>query len=418
MIVTLSIFLLLMQSVTPEAIQHSQAGAAAQRQGNLDVAIEEFRKVIELQPDSPSGYANLGETYFLKGNYDSAIPELEHALRLSSTLVGAQQTLGVALLIQGDAAGALPHLEKAHTPELLGLAYLETGRLANAILALQQALGQRPNDPDLLYYFGRATALASRRAFDQLEQIKPGSARARHAAGERNGETGRSPEAEPASALGELIEAVGQHPNNPDLLDRLGRATALASGRAFDQIIKTNAGSARAHQVAAERYVEAGRIAEAKKEYEESLRLRPYSAGVHLALGRTLAAEGDWPAATAEFRAESRLRPLSAEAFYHLGSALFEQGQAGEALAKLERADQLGPNTPEILLALGQAASLTGDRARAEKFLTKLLESDKQSDLAAQAHLALATIYRQAGKTPDADREMAAYEKLKGAGKQ
>src|ERR1022692_1836753 len=142
---------LFLQSPTPEAIEHAQAGAAAAKQGRLDVAIQEFRKVTELQPDSAVGHAHLGDAYFQNGEYGAAIPELERALRLNPNLMGTHQTLGVALLVQGNPGEALPHLEKNRTPELLGLAYLETGRLGSAIMALQAALNNQPNDPDLLY---------------------------------------------------------------------------------------------------------------------------------------------------------------------------------------------------------------------------------------------------------------------------
>ncbi len=347
MIVTLCSFLLLAQALTPEVIEHTQAGVEAQKQGRLDVAIEEFRKVTELAPDMASGFASLGNAYFQKGSYELAIPALEHALQLNPELLGAHQALGVALLVRGNAVGALPHLEKARSPDLLGLAYLETGKLGDAITMLQAALGQRPNDPDLLYYFGRATALASKRA--------------------------------------------------------------------FDQIVETSPGSARAHQVAGDRYIENGQFPEAGKEYLEALRLRPYTAGVHLALAQVLAATGNMPGALAEFRAESALRPDSAEAYYRLGSALLQQGQGAAALAELTRANELGPNIPAILFALGKAALATGDLTRAETAWTKVVDIDKQGDFAAQAHMELAIMYRKAGKTIEADREMKDYEKLKGA---
>ena len=350
MTATLFTLLLLAQAPTAEVIEHTQAGVEAQKQGHLDQAIAEFRKVVELQPTGASGFASLGGAYFQQGNYALAIPALEKALQLSPELLGAHQMLGVALLVRGDAARALPHLEKTHMPDSLGLAYLETGKLGNAIAALQAALNQRPNDPDLLYYFGRATELASKRA--------------------------------------------------------------------FDQIVEVNAGSARAHEVAADRYFEQGKVREAGKEYFETLRLAPYTAGAHLALGQTLAAAGNLPAAITEFQSETLLRPENAEAFYRLGSALLQQNQNTEALTALTRADTLGPDTPAILLALGQAAQLTGDSARAEKSWTKLLAVQKQGDIAAQAHFHLEDLYRKSGRTDDADRETQEYEKTKGAGKQ
>ena len=167
-------FCLFLQGLTPEVIEHAQAGVEAQKQGHFDVAVTEFRKVTELQPNSASGHANLGDAYFQTGDYAAAIPELETALRLNPNLIGTHQTLGVALLVQGDATGALPHLEKTHVPELLGLAYLETGKLGSAIMALHAALDRQPNDPDLLYYFSRATGMAGKRTFEQLAKMSPG----------------------------------------------------------------------------------------------------------------------------------------------------------------------------------------------------------------------------------------------------
>lgn len=340
---------LLAQAPTAEVIEHAQAAAAAMDAGKLSVAIEEYRKVTELQPASASGFVNLGDAYFKNGDYQLAVPQLEHALQLNPSLLGAHQTLGVSLLLLGNATAAIPHLEKAPAAELLGLAYLETGRFADAIGAWQRALNDHPNDPDVLYFYSRATALASKQVLERLLAADPGSARA--------------------------------------------------------------------HQAMADHYMELGRTGDAQREYVESLRLKPYTPGVHLAFGKAMAAAGNWAGAVAEFTAESKLRPQSAETFYYLGSALLQQGQASEALNALSRSGELAPNMPGTLLAVGKAASLAGDTTRAEASLKKLLEVEKAGDLAAQAHFELAAIYQKAGKTAEADKETAEYQRLKGAGK-
>lgn len=124
-------------------------------------------------------------------------------------------------------------------------------------------------------------------------------------------------------------------------------------------------------------------------------------------------AEGKWSAAVAQFRIETELRPLSADAFYRLGSVFLQQGQARGALEELAHADSLRPDTPEILLALGKAALAANDVERAESSWKKLLDSDKESELAASAHRELAALYRRVGKSQEADREITAYEQLK-----
>jgi tetratricopeptide (TPR) repeat protein len=399
---------LFLQGLTPEAIEHAQAGAAARQQGKLDVAIQEFKKLTELQPESGAAHASLGDAYFQIGRYDAAIPELETALRLNPNLMDTHQTLGVLLLMQGNAEGALPHLGKLHTPDLMGLAYLETGRLDKAITSLQAALDKQPNDPNLLYYFGRVTALASKSSLDHLAKVNPELARKSASATETKSPT--------PHAVVSLQEALAKQPNDADLLFAFGQTAALASRQSFDQILQSNANSARAHQVLAERDVEGGRLPEAEREYAESLRLRPFSSNVHLALGDVFATEGNWSAALTQYRMETKLRPASADAFYSLGFALLEQGQPAGALEELGQSDRLRPDAPKTLLALGKAAWAIHDAGRAESYWNRLLGIEKQGDFAALAHLGLSELYRQTGKPEEADREKAAYEQLTSKG--
>jgi len=399
---------LLLQSVTPDVIEHAQAGEAAAREGRLDVAIQEFRKVTELQPNSAVYHAHLGDAYFKNGQYEEATAELKTALRLNPDMLDTHQSLGVILLIQGNAEEALPHLEKMRSPELLGLAYLETGRLPAAVTALRAALDRQPNDPNLLYYFGRATALASKRTLNQATKLNPDLARTINSAANSQP---RSPQ-----DVVTLQVALAKNPNDVNALFAFSQAAAQASKQAFDQILQSNAGSARAHQVLAERYLEDGHLAEAEREYGESLKQRPNAPNVHLALGSVLAAERKWPLAVEQYRLETELRPASAEAFYMLGLTLLQQGQARAALEQLTQADRLKPDAPQILLELGRAAFAAHDAARAEASWIKLLSLDSQSRFAASAHVALSALYRQAGRVQEADRETAAYEKLKNQG--
>ena len=399
---------LLLQTVTPEVIEHAQAGEAAAREGRLDVAIQEFRKVIELQPNSAVYHAHLGDAYFKNGQYEEATAELKTALRLNPNMLDTHQSLGVILLIQGNAEEALPHLEKMRSPELLGLAYLETGRLPAAVTALRAALDRQPADPNLLYYFGRATALASQRTLHQVAKLNPDLARTINSAENR----------EPGSPhdVVTLQDALAKNPNDVNALFAFSQAAAQASKQAFDQILQSHADSARAHQVLAERYVEDGQLAEAEREYGESLKQRPNASNVHLALGNVLAAERKWPLAVAQYRIETQLRPASAEAFFRLGSTLLQQGQARAALEQLTQADRLQPAAPQVLLEMGRAAFAAQDAARAEACWIKLLGLDPKSRFAASAHLGLSALYRQAGRVQEADRETAAYEKLKKSG--
>lgn len=329
---------------SPEALQHMQAGIAADRQRTFDVAIAEFRKVTELDPAYADGFISLGQVYMEKHEFASAIAPLKHALEVDADSAPAHQLLGYALLVQGYAAEAVPHLKRAKEQAALGIAQIQTGQLAEAVTNLQLALAEHPNDPDLLYYLGRASGLLSKQAIDTL---------------------------------------VTAYPDSP-----------------------------RAHQAMGENYYVLRNMPDAEKEYHEALRLRPDVPEVHLELGEVYAGAFNWPKAEDEFRAQAKLQPGNAEAAYRLGAALLEQGKAHEARPELLRADKLMPDMPETLYSLGKAASLEGDAAVAEREWTKLLSIEKETPLAAQAHFALAGLYRKQGKIADAKHEMQEFQRL------
>src|SRR5580658_7153121 len=332
------------QVASPQAAEHMQAGIAAGKERKFDVAIAEFKKVTELDPAFVDGFISLGQAYMESGDYGSAIPPLKHALELNPDLLPAHQLLGYALLAQGYAAEAIPHLQRSPDKTALGIAQIQTGKLPEAVANLQASLAAHPNDPDLLYYLGRASGLLAKQSIDTLLAAYPDSARA--------------------------------------------------------------------HQAMAENYFVLRRMPDAEKEYREALRLRPALPEVHLALGEVYAGAFQWDKAEQEFRMQAKLQPGNAEAAFRLGEALLEQGKAHEARAELLRADRLMPEMPETLYSLGKAASLEGDAAAAEKAWTKLLSIEKQSALAAQAHFGLAGLYRKEGKTAEARREMQEFQSL------
>jgi tetratricopeptide (TPR) repeat protein len=332
------------QTASPEALRHLQAGTEADKQRQFDVAVAEFKKVTELEPSLPDGFVNLGQAYMESQNYGAAIPPLKRAVQLAPDLAAAHQLLGYALLAQGYKAEAIPHLEKVQELAALGIAQIGTGQLPQAVENLQAALAKHPNDPDLLYYLGRASGLLSKQSIDTLLAAYPDSARA--------------------------------------------------------------------HQAMAENYFVLRQMPQAEREFREALRLRPDAPELHLELGLVYAGSSQWAKAEEEFRAQTKMEPGNAEAAYRLGAALLQQGKAREAGTELKRSNRLQPDMPETLYSLGKAAALAGDSAGAEKAWTQLLSIEKQSALAAQTHFALAGLYRKQGKTAEAEHEIQEFQKL------
>jgi tetratricopeptide (TPR) repeat protein len=246
------------QVASPQAAEHMQAGIAAEKGRQFEVAVTEFKKVTELDPSFPDGFISLGQAYMEKGDYGSAIPPLKHALELNADLLPAHQLLGYALLAQGYAGEAIPHLQRSPDKTALGIAEIQTEQLPEAVANLQAALAAHPNDPDLLYYLGRASGLLAKQSIDTLLAAYPDSARA--------------------------------------------------------------------HQAMAENYFVLRRMPDAEKEYSEALRLRPGLPEAHLALGEVYAGAFQWEKAEEQFRLQAKLQPGNAEAAFRLGVALLQLG--------------------------------------------------------------------------------------------
>ena len=144
------------------------------RAGNWMQRWPNFRKPPSLIPSWLVAFVDLGDVYIEKRDYAAAIPPLKRAVELSPGLEGGHRLLGYALLAQGYASEAIPHLEQAHAEDALGIALLDAGKLPEAMPVLQKALSQSPDDPELLYYYGRASGLLSKQVFDELEDSLPG----------------------------------------------------------------------------------------------------------------------------------------------------------------------------------------------------------------------------------------------------
>jgi tetratricopeptide (TPR) repeat protein len=283
--------------VTPELKHHVEAGLAAKRAGQFDIAIREFRRVVELAPGLAAAHVNLGAVYCDNKDYEKAIPPLRKALEIDQNLPGAHEMLGLALLAQGYAAESVPHLEKARSDALLGVAFLESGRVRDAVDKLESALQKQPGDADLLYYLGQAHAQLSKQVFEVLSKKNPDSPRTHQ-------------------LLGEAAVAAG---NREAAEKHLGAALELRSDLRG------------VHFALGELYVASGNYERAEQEFRQESRLNPGSAATAYKLGVVLMNRGDVQAAVTELKRADALQPGMPEALLELGKANAATGDLASA---------------------------------------------------------------------------------------
>jgi predicted Zn-dependent protease len=286
----------------------------------------------------------------------------------------------------------------------LGNAYIENHQCSEAIPALKRALEQDPELPVAHQLLGYAllTQGYAAEAIPHLEKVGEVGA-----LGIAQIQTGQA-----SSAVSNLKAALVKTPNDPDLLFYLSQASEMLSQQSLEALASADPNSSRTHQVRAHSYYASHQFAEAEKEYQQALALRPDVPGLHLELGEVYAANSQWSKAEEQFLAETRLQPGNAEAAYRLGDANLQEGKMQEAVEELKRSDLLRPDMSDTLYSLARAAVLAGETATAERALTRVVFLEKESPLAAQAHYSLAGLYRKQGKVQEAVREMQEFRRL------
>ncbi len=332
------------QAISPEAAQHAQAGVAAEKSGRMAEAIAEFRQVNELEPNLAGAFANLGGAYMQARKYGEAIGPLKRALELNPDLVGAHQMLGFALLSQGYAAEAIPHLERAQVQDALGVAALKVGKLPEAIAHLQAALEKRPNDPDLLYYLGRASGLLSKNAMDTLEAGYPDSARAHQALAESYGAMRQQAEAEK-----EYRAALQARPDAVDIHRALGqlyiRQSAWPQAEAELQAeSKLQPGDAETAYDLGQVLLQEGKVKEARTELGKADQLRPGMPETLYLLGKAASLESDTETAERTWRqllSVEKNTPLAAQAHFGLATLYRKEGKAADAEREMQEYREL-----------------------------------------------------------------------------
>jgi tetratricopeptide (TPR) repeat protein len=340
--------LLALQASGSPAIEQVHAGVAAEKSGQLDAALAEFQKATELDPKLAVAFTDLGGVYIEKRDYAAAIPPLKRAVELSPDLEAAHRLLGYALLAEGYATEAIPHLEQAHAEDALGIALLDAGKLPEALAVLQKALAQSPDDPELLYYYGRASGLLSKQVFDQLEARFPNSARAHEMMAQDYAVLRDVPGAER-----EFLEALRLRPQTAGLHLGLGELYARAQqwDKAEEQFrleTQIQPGSPEAFYRLGEALLQSGKFHEAREALVQSNGLRQDMPETLYQLGKAAAMDGD--ATTAQQSWEHLLSlekntPLAGQAHFGLAGIYRKQGKPADAEREMEEFRKLQSNT-------------------------------------------------------------------------
>ena len=283
-------------------------GVRLQQQGDLERAIEEFRRAVELAPDRIDALSNLSVAYLQSGRPAQALPGLQRA------------------------RAALP--EHAGVAYFLGLAYFQTERHAEARDLLAWVLDRQPGNDQALHLYG-------------LTLLKLGDLE---------------------DGIGALERVVTADPNNRLAAYTLGSAY-IKAGQA--ELAESLISERLRDDQTPEALLIKGSLQLAKKQSQEALALLQRArAGngelpmLRSQIGVALLYSGRREGAVDEFRAELAANPDDFNANAFLGWLLQQDGEHGRALELLERAYALNESDAGVQYLLAQAHSAQGSLER------------------------------------------------------
>jgi tetratricopeptide (TPR) repeat protein/serine/threonine protein kinase len=284
-----------------------------------------FRKMIEMDPTSASGYCALGVALEKRGKLAEAIEASRRATELRPDLVEAHANLAHGLRAQG--------------------------KLVEAVVNYRRAIELQPNNAQTLYDLGSLLGKMEKAAealpfLQRAVKLKPDMAEAWCNLGASFTDLKKPVEAEQA-----LRTAVKLTPD--DYLIHFNLGGALDMQRKYAEAIVSYRRAASIKPDFFPVYLnlagalkDLGKLDEAAAAMRRAIELDPTHVEAVFGMGHILDTHGKYAEAVVFFRKAAQLQPENGLRHCALGLALGRAGQFKEALASLRRGHELGSKQP------------------------------------------------------------------------
>lgn len=339
-----------------ELSRHAARAQAAIQTNNAAVAVEELQAMLRIDPKNVNATASLGMVAFTQADYAQAAKHFKAALALSPSLWSAQTFLGMCEIRLGSTSTgrklievSLPHVEDKVLRTQAGMELIETYT---------------------------ATADFSK-ALPILELLRRSD------------------------------------PTNADVLYMSYRVHSELAASALRDINKVAPDSVRLHEVLGQNFMAQEQYPAAAAEYRKAIERGPRVRGLHFQLGQAILAEAptdeNRESAMKEFRAELAINPGDPDSNYKLGEIAYARSDLKASKELFLRAIKLRPAFGDAEIALGKVLADLGNAADAIAHLQLGLKLRPDNKM---AHYRLAQMYREQGRTTEAERELDAFKKL------
>ena len=372
-------------------------GASATEIGEIDKAIDAYKKAILIKPDYADAYNNMGVALEKKGNLDDAIKLYKKAILLKKDYAIAYNNLGNAFKDQDKLDEAMLAYQKAillkpnyaEAYNNLGNAFKDQGKLDEALDACHKSISFKPNYA--LAYNNMGSILsdqnnleASLKAFKEAISLKPEFSDPYNNMGNIFKYQGKLDE-----AITSYEKAISLNPayadaysNLANIFEEQGKLDKAID--AYKTVISLNPFDALAYNNMGNVFTVQRNVEKAIEAYKNAISLKPNYALAYNNLGIALKDLGDLEKAIEAFKKAISLKPDYATAYSNIGNILKDQGKLDMAIASYEKAISHKPDYADAFCNMGVSFKHQGDFDKAIKAYKKALFL--QPDFA-QAHL-------------------------------
>ena len=337
------------QSARPapgDADEHMRRGVDAQQQGDIQTAIDEYRKALAIRSRFPEARANLGTALAAAGDFDGAIREDRLAIENAPDKIAVRKNLALAYYKKGDCEHASTEFDAVHAARpgdlsatmLLGYCELKLNRAEKAVALLLPLERANQTNMDFEYVLGSA-----------------------------------------------LIQA-GKESEGMTRMEHVGQTTRSAEAYVI-------AGSAR---------LSLRQFKEARVDLDAALELDSTIPGLYTMAGQARDALGDTDAAQAAFESALQTDPRDPMANLYLGAILLKKREVEKARPLLELALQLQPENRQARLQAAKLDAMMGKNTEAVALLEGLEKADPNW---LEPHVELAPLYYKLHRAEDGQRE-------------
>ena len=392
--------------LNPKATQSRiMVGTVLLRQKHIDDALNELQKAVAADEQSAAAHNALGSAYLAKGMYDQAMEEFDRALEIDPNLAEAHLKKGIYSLMRGGDSGKTEsELVKAlaaapeviNTRLVLSAFYVRQQNYDKAIRTMREGLTGQPSDALLYNYM--ASVWISQKKVDQAlaalrkaKEIKPDYFTPYFRIAAYYVVNGKYDQ-----ALDEYRELLKVDPENLKALQATAFIYELKGdqARAREYFVKAGkTGKPAGYIELARFYQRSGKSTEALKTADAALEKDPANP-VYLGLkGSLLIANGKLDAAAVPLNNLEKLKP--GRGFPLLLRAYLKEKKFARAEELAKKAISDHPDRDYGYLLLAEAKAAAGDNGAAEKVLLQGLEKKVKPGLALL--LRLGSLYEYQG---------------------